>query len=31
MEEKTSKATLKKIKKHIYGVEPQGLLNSEDK
>ncbi len=25
------KSNLKKTKKHIYGVEPQGLLNWEDK
>jgi hypothetical protein len=31
MDEKTPKATLKKIKEHIYGVESQGLLNWEDK
>jgi hypothetical protein len=31
MKEKTPKATLKKTKEHIYGVEPQGLLNWEDK
>jgi hypothetical protein len=29
MEEKTLKATLKKIKAHIYGVEPKHLLTGK--